>query len=130
MSNQEQTQSLRQALDGFAATLNAAKAAELPGLFTNSGKFMPEGLKTIEASRLNSGGKEFLQDNAFHISFKIVDITVDENFATVIAEAKTSQTRPGTELPIKKTSRDFFVFKKVGETWKIERYVFNNVSLN
>lgn len=130
MTNQDQMQALRQALNGFAATLNAANAAELPGLFTDGGKFMPEGLKTIDALSLQSSGDRFLQANAFQISFEILDINIDGDFATVISNAKTSEKRPNADLAINKTSRDFFVFKKVGHSWKIDRYIFNNVTLN
>ena len=130
MNNQDQTQALRQALNGFAATLNAAKAAELPGLFTEGGKFMPEGLKTIDAQDLQSRGERFLQAIAFQISFEILDINIEGDLATVISNAKTSETQPGSDISIKKTSRDFFVFKKVSEKRKIHRYIFNNLTLN
>ena len=130
MTNQDQTPQLRQAIDGFAATLNAAEAASLQNLFTADGKFMPHGFRTLSSKQLQSSANSFLAANAFHIAFEIQDINIDNDFATVIAKAKISQRKPGSAAAIEKTSRDFFVFRKIDNIWKIHRYIFNNVTLH
>lgn len=129
MTNQDQTPQLKQAIDGFAATLNAAEAASLQNLFTADGKFMPHGFRTLSSKQLESSANSFLAANAFHIAFEIQDIEFDNDFATVIAKAKTAQRKPGSAEAIEKTSRDFFVFRKIDNAWKIHRYIFNNVTL-
>ena len=130
MTNQDQTQQLRQAINGFAATLNAAKGALIQDFFTEEGKFMPQGFETLSSQQLESSADSFLATNAFDIAFEIQDITIDNDFATVIAKAKTSQKKPGSAAAIEKTSRDFFVFRKIDDAWKIHRYIFNNVILH
>jgi len=130
MTNQDQTQQLKQAIDGFAATLNAANGALIQDFFTEEGKFMPEGFETLTSQQLESSADSFLAANAFHIAFEIHDITIDNDFATVVARAKTSQRKPGSAAAIEKTSRDFFVFRKIDDAWKIHRYIFNNVILH
>ena len=130
MTNQDQTQQLRQAIDGFAATLNAAEAASLQDLFTADGKFMPHGFRTLSSKQLESSANSFLASNAFHIAFEIQNIDINNDFATVITRAKTAQRKPGSAAKIERTSRDFFVFRKIGNAWKIHRYIFNNVNSN
>lgn len=130
MKYQDQTQQLRQAIDGFATTLNTANGTLIQDFFTDDGKFMPQGFGTLSSQQLEASANSFLAVNAFHIAFEIQDISIDDDFATVIAKATTSQRKPGSAAAIEKTSRDFFVYRKIDNAWKIHRYIFNNVILH
>jgi len=130
MTNQDQTQQLRQAINGFAAALNDADLTSAQDFFTEEGKFMPQGFRTLNAQELQLNGNSFLAANTFHIAFNIQDISIENDFATIIAEAKTNQKNRESAVMLEKTSRDFFVFRKIGDVWKIHRYIFNNVILN
>lgn len=127
INSQDPIQELRKAVENFATVLNAGESDLLPGLFTEEGKFMPEGLQTLNASLLQASSKHFLSKNSFQIAFHIEDINLEDTFASVIATAKTSEKMSGADSTVEKNSRDFFVFKKVNDAWKIHRYIFNNV---
>lgn len=125
MNNQDQIQELRKAVENFATVLNAGESDLLSGLFTEEGKFMPQGLKTLNTAQLQASSKHFLSNNAFHIAFQIEDISLEDSSASIIATAKTSEKSYASDSPVEKISRDFFVFKKVDGAWKIHRYIFN-----
>lgn len=131
MTNYTETTAINKTLDGFAGALNAADATSLPSFFTADGNFMPEGVKTIfNPNSLKSFAEQHLASKDFHINFEMVNINVEGNFAFVIALARTRQKDPELATTIEKNSRDFFVFKNVEESWKIHRYMFNNVSVD
>lgn len=129
MNKPNQKLELSRTVEAFAGALNAADATSLQSFFTGDGKFMPEGKETIETKQLETSGVNYLNTNSFQIEYEVLDISIDDNFASVMAIGKTSEKRQGEDVKTTKTSRDFFVFKKVDEAWKIHRYIFNNVSL-
>jgi len=127
MNDQEHTLAIRNTLTDYAKTLNTADNAAIPGFYTTDGKFMPEGYKTVKSFDLLKTNAGFLHDYNFKIEYSFQDITIDNQLAFVLADAKTSQKDPVTGIVFDKLSRDFFVLKKIDEHWKIYRYLFNNV---
>jgi ketosteroid isomerase-like protein len=127
MNDQDHTQAIRNTLTDYAKTLSAADKAAIPGFYTNDGKFMPEGYKTLNSVDLLKTNTGFLKNYNFKIEYSIQDITIDKQLAFVLADAKTSQKDPETGMVFVTKSRDFFVLKKIDEKWKIYRYLFNNV---
>jgi ketosteroid isomerase-like protein len=127
MNDQEHTLAIRNTLTDYAKTLNTADNAAIPGFYTTDGKFMPEGYKTVKSFDLLKLNPHYLSDSNFTIDYSIEDITIDNQLAFVIADAKTSQKDPVTGIILARQSRDFFVLKKIDEQWKIYRYLFNNV---
>ncbi|EDM35960.1 hypothetical protein PBAL39_23172 [Pedobacter sp. BAL39] len=127
MSNQLEEQSIKDAIENFAQNLNAADAASVSAAFTAEGKFLPDGFETINSTQVSQRAANSLAATAFHIEFEFSDINIEENTAYVIANASTSKLSKGETARNSQSSRDFFVLKKVEGTWKIHRYVFNNV---
>jgi len=129
MKTPEQTEAIQNTLVDYAKALNTADIAAIPAFYTNDGKFMPEGHKTItNAALLKKAAGNHLVKSAFHIEYIIEDIIVEDEYAFVLANAKTLQKEGVNGTIIGKTSRDFFILRKVEETWKICRYIFNNVN--
>ncbi|CAM4370419.1 Ketosteroid isomerase homolog [Pedobacter westerhofensis] len=127
MNNHDQTLDIRNTLTDYAKTLNTADKAAIPGFYTSDGKFMPEGYKTLGSFELLKSSGDYLKDYNFKIEYSIQDIVIDNHFAFVVADAKTSEKDPVTGITFDKQSRDFFVFKKIADQWKIYRYLFNKV---
>ncbi len=128
MNTNNEEQKLTRFLDSFAGALNAADVASIPSFYSEDGKFMPDGVKTISRlDKLAKSAENNLSKIAFQIQFIIEDIQIDGHFAFITAKANTSQREARSELPVNKTTRDFFVLKKHGADWKIYRYIFNNV---
>jgi ketosteroid isomerase-like protein len=130
MSHQNETKAINQTLHSFASALNSADTASLASLFTEESEFMPDGYATIEyPGLLNKRGKKYLVTTAFQIQFTVLDIEVNGAFAFLTAKAETLQNDKDKDTRLSKTSRDFFVFKKNAASWKIHRYIFNNIKI-
>jgi len=126
MNTNNEEQKLTRFIDSFAGVLNAADVASIPSFFSEDGKFMPNGVKTITGlDTLVKSAKNNLAKIAFQIQFTVEEIQIDGHFAFITAKANTSQLEAGSELLVNKTTRDFFVLKKESVDWKIYRYIFN-----
>ncbi len=128
MNTENEEQQLTRFLDSFASALNTADAASIPSFFSKEGKFMPDGVKTISRpAKLTKSAENNLSKIGFQIQFTIEEIQIDGHFAFITAKANTSQLEAGSELPVTRTTRDLFIFKKNNADWKIYRYMFNRV---
>ncbi|MGS2739280.1 YybH family protein [Sinomicrobium sp. M5D2P17] len=111
----------------YATVLNTARIEAIPGFYTDDAIFMANGSRGITKNDLqkNTGGK-FFSHNRFRIEYKPEEIIVYELFAFVTATARTSTDNIPLGITLNNTTRDFFVFKKIAEDWKIFRYMFNS----
>ena len=117
-------------LSDYAEVLNSAKVDLISSFYTKEARFMPEGVKTLHPGSLKKAGENNLASNKFAIEYSIVSVTEEGPYAFVEAIAKTSSIDNVSGTAIKKSSRDFFVLKTEDNSWKIHRYVFNNVEKN
>ncbi|WP_442591951.1 YybH family protein [Pedobacter sp. AW31-3R] len=130
MNGHEESHDIQETIKGFASTLNSADAKSIPSHFSNDAKFMPDGSGTITgAGLLKKSGEKHLSATEFKIKFSDFDINIDNNYAFVNARAETSQLDPVNNQKVVKSSRDFFVLRKTDQSWKIYRYIFNNVKI-
>lgn len=112
----------------YARALNEANADLIPGFYTEDALFMPDGTNTINRSDLElPKNGSFLKKNKFNIKYSSENIVVEDEYAFVNVVAETSIENSVSGGSLKKTSRDFFVLRKENNSWKIFRYMFNNV---
>lgn len=119
---------IRDTVNNYAKTLNSGNSIEVSSFYSEDALFMPEGLKELSKNEIGKKGK-FLKKSDFKIQYNSIKVTLDESFAFVNAIAETNEKDLKNGTVIRKTSRDFFVFKKEAKEWKICRYVFNNVKI-
>ncbi len=126
MTNQKEV--ILEIVHDYAKTINRSKIEAILSFYTDDALFMPENYKTITVRKLkNKNFNEFLEKDDFSMEYSDVEVVVDREFAFVTAIAKTSTKNKKSEETVEKTSRDFFVFKKEENQWKIYRYIFNNL---
>ncbi|MBD8082804.1 nuclear transport factor 2 family protein [Chryseobacterium caseinilyticum] len=117
-------------INDYADILNRRKTEGIGELYAEDAVFIPDNYKTISALELKKNkSKSILTSNEFKIQYSEEDVLIDGNFAFVTAVAKTSEKNKQTDQTVLKSSKDFFVFKKVDGQWKIFRYLFNNVNI-
>jgi ketosteroid isomerase-like protein len=126
MNIQAEKAAIQNVVTAFAHTLNAGNKGALRDFFAQDGLFMPEGFKSIPSSRL-TGPTDFLIRANFQIAFTPEDIVIDGCYGFARFTALTNMRNPETGTPTWKKSKDFFVFRKEQDHWKIYRYMFNNV---
>jgi ketosteroid isomerase-like protein len=126
MNIQAEKAAIEDVVTAFAHTLNTGNKDALRGFFAQDGLFMPEGFKSIPSNRL-AGATDFLNRVNFQIAFTPEDIVIDGGYGFARFTAHTNMRNPETGTPTRKKSRDFFVFRKEQDLWKIYRYMFNNV---
>lgn len=117
-------------VNDYAETITRTNIESLADFYTVDGVFIPDNYNTIRAVELNGNkAKNFLTSNEFKIEFSVKEVAISMDFAFVTAIAKSSSKNKQTNEKIVRTSRDFFVLKKVDTEWKIFRYLFNNVKI-
>lgn len=126
MNIQAEKAAIEEVVTAFAHTLNTGNKDALCDFFAQDGLFMPEGFESIPSSRL-AGPTDFLIRANFQIVFTPEDIAIDGGYGFARFTARTNMRNPETGTPTRKKSRDFFVFRKEQNNWKIYRYMFNNV---
>lgn len=127
MSTQQEKQSAEGLLSRYAKVLNAADAAAIPSFYTQDGVFMPDGFKMLSVADLEKSGSSYLKKVNFQITYQVKNVKIDRDYAFVEAAAQTTIADISTGKESKHFSHDFFVLRNEGESWKIFRYIFNQV---
>ena len=130
MSTQTEKTAIEKFLTAYTEALNSANTALIPSFYTEDGLFMPNGFKALTTGDLLNGSKSFFKKANFHIGYAVPDTVVDGDYAFVQTTAQTTTTDTEKSQEIRQTSRDFFVFRKEKEDWKIYRYIFNKMTVN
>jgi ketosteroid isomerase-like protein len=130
MSYQEEKELISNVLGRYAQVLNAAEAASIPEFYSEDGLFIPDSMNRVyKKSDLKALGDPFLKKSGFKIEYNIQNISIDESYAFVETLATTSGREPSQEYGVAKSSIDLFILKRIEDSWKIYRYIFNNVAL-
>jgi len=116
-------------LTTYESSLNAGDAGRIEQLYTDDGVLMPAGYPTMSGQ----GAVRVAYDAVFK-KFRITShFTVDElKVIGDFAYARTHSTgtftilASGVKGPLE--NREFFVFARGADGWKISRYVFNKAS--
>jgi len=129
MENIEQTRAIHNTLNDYATALNTAEIESIPTFYATDGMFMPDGYPTISKSaNLKRAAENYLIKSAFNIKYVVDNILIDQDLAFVNAQADTLQKDKVTGGVISQSTRDFFILKRSDGSWKIYRYMFNNVT--
>ena len=126
MSAQNETKTITKFLNDYAEVLNSGDAKAVGNFYANNGAILPNGYRTITRKKLDAASGEFLGKNKFSIEYKIENISISGENAFVESLATTSISAAG-QSPLPKTSRDLFILQKDQATWKIYRYIFNDI---
>jgi uncharacterized protein (TIGR02246 family) len=124
--NKEEKKKIEELLNKYQKSLNTSDAKLAQSLYTKDGVFMP----TEAPSGIGSAGILKSYEYVFSqiqliIEFHIEEIEVEENMAFAITSSKGTALIHATGDSIPEANRELFVFEKVGEEWKIARYMFN-----
>jgi len=125
MSIPNATQTAENLLTDYAEVLNTANTAAIASFYTFDGLFMPDGYQSIKAIDLARTGERYLKKHGFHISFHIQNVSEENGFVFVQANATTKFNAHQGPEAIQTSSRDFFILRKDDTVWKIYKYIFN-----
>ncbi len=126
MNNQEQIRSI---LDRYEAALNASDVDAVLALYADDGVFMPTNAPTAAGTTAVRAAYEHVFGIIkLDIAFSIDEIVVDGNMAFATTGSKGHVTILAEQVTAPEENRELFVFRKIDESWKIARYMFNKSS--
>lgn len=127
MTRDEDIYSITNILDGFGKALNSADIRQILFFFDTEAMFMPNEHKSFNSIELRNLKGNFFHRNLFTIVFSISSINTDGAYAFVTAIAHSTTTQKDTLQKKENVTRDFFVFRKTEDEWRIFRYMFNDL---
>ena len=122
----EEKQKIESLLSEYKKSLNTSDAKLAQSLYTKDGVFMP----TKAPSAIGSEGilksyEIIFTQIQLSIDFFIEEIEVEGNMAFAVTSSKGTVKIHANGIEAPEANRELFVFEKVGEEWKIARYMFN-----
>ncbi len=115
-----------EAVHKYAVAINEGQIEKIISFYSEEGKFMPGGIKTLKKNQIGNKRFPLMKEKEFKIQYSEVKIKIEDNFAFVETIAETSESDLERSSKLEKTSRDFFIFRKECNDWKIFRYIFNH----
>lgn len=113
-------------LTAYEKSLNTSDAKLAQSLYTKDGIFMPtEAPSGIGSEGVLKSYEYVFSQIQLNIKFFIEEIQVEGNMAFAVTSSKGTTLIRATNTTIPEANRELFVFEKVGEEWKIARYMFN-----
>lgn len=113
-------------LAAYEKSLNTSDAKLAQSLYTKDGIFMPtEAPSGIGSEGILKSYEYVFSQIQLNIKFFIEEIQVEGNMAFAVTSSKGTTLIRATNNTIPEANRELFVFEKVGEEWKIARYMFN-----
>lgn len=113
-------------LTAYEKSLNTSDAKLAQSLYTKDGIFMPtEAPSGIGSEGILKSYEYVFSQIQLNIKFFIEEIQVEGNMAFAVTSSKGTTLIRATNTAIPEANRELFVFEKVGEEWKIARYMFN-----
>ncbi|WP_457652038.1 YybH family protein [Rhodocaloribacter sp.] len=116
-------------LKQYETVLNASDVDGVLALYTDDGVFMPTEAPTAAGRDQVRGAYEHVFGTIkLDITFTIDEIAShgDVAFARTISRGDVTIRSQGVTMP--EENRELFVLKKVGDAWKIARYMFNKMT--
>ena len=119
-------QKIEALLSEYKKSLNNSDAQLAQSLYTEDGIFMPtEAPSAIGAENIRKSYEFIFSQIQLNIEFFIDEIKVEHDLAFAVTSSKGSTLIHATGETVPEANRELFVFEKVGEEWKIARYMFN-----
>jgi uncharacterized protein (TIGR02246 family) len=126
MMAKEEKKKIEELLSLYQTALNTSDAKLAQSLYTKDGVFMPtEAPSGIGAEGILKSYEFVFSQIQLSIEFHIEEIEVEGNMAFAITSSKGTVKVHANSMEAPEANRELFVFEKVGEQWKIARYMFN-----
>jgi ketosteroid isomerase-like protein len=125
MSDLKQKEAAKALINEFAVALSTPDSKSISNFYSDNGLFFPNSYPTQGKDQLENAKGKFLKNRKFTIEFEIDEIVIQNGFAFVNAVATTTELTNG--LLLTKLSRDFLVLREDSLSWKIYRYMFNDL---
>lgn len=122
----EEKQKIEKLLGEYQKSLNTSDAKLARSLYTKDGIFMPtEAPSGIGSEGILRSYEYVFSQIQLSIEFFIEEIEVEGNMAFAVTSSKGTVKIHANGVEAPEANRELFVFEKVGEEWKIARYMFN-----
>lgn len=119
-------QKIEALLDVYKKSLNTSDAKLAQSLYTKDGIFMPtEAPSAIGSENILKSYEFIFSQIQLNIEFFIDEIAVENELAFAVTSSRGTTLIHATGATVPEANRELFVFEKVGEDWKIARYMFN-----
>lgn len=119
-------EAIKKLVTTYFEKLKAADAEGISLLYTEDGVMMPPIFPAVSG---RDGVKKFyefaLGKKKFNMNSEIIEIIEDTNIAVVRTESKGTSETIETKETSKEDSKELFVLNKVGDEWKIARFIVN-----
>jgi uncharacterized protein (TIGR02246 family) len=119
---------IEKTLFSYRDALNASDVTKVLTLYTSNGVFMPSNAPSAIGQEQIKGSYEFVfKTIQLNIEFFIDEIIVNGNYAFARTTSKGTTLIHANGQTVPEENRELFVLEKVGEDWKISRYMFNKM---
>lgn len=110
----------------YQDALNASDVNKVVELYTKNGVLMANSAPTAEGAEQIKGTYQYVFDNfSYTLQFSIIEIVVNGNTAFARSTSKGSFVINSSGQTVPDENRELYVFEKVGDNWKIARYMYN-----
>ena len=122
----EEKQKIENLLNEYRKSLITSDANLAQSLYTKDGIFMPtEAPSAIGSENILQSYRYIFSQIHLNIEFFIEEIEVEGSMAFAVTSSKGTVKILANGVEAPEANRELFVFEKVGEEWKIARYMFN-----
>ena len=119
---------IKELLFSYRDALNASDVQKVLSLYTENGVFMPSGAPTTIGREQVLEAYEFVFKNIqLSIEFYIDEIEVVGSYAFARSTSSGTTLIHATGETVPEENREIFVLKQEGDSWKIDRYMFNKM---
>ena len=116
-------------LKQYEAALNASDVAGVLALYVEDGVFMPSEAPTaVGHDQVRAAYEHVFGMIQLKIAFSIDEVAPDGDFAFARTISRGEVTILSAGVTVPEENRELFILKKVGDDWKIARYMFNKMA--
>ncbi|MFT7029475.1 MAG: hypothetical protein ACI83W_001193 [Marinoscillum sp.] len=113
----------------YKGSLNTSDPVLATSLYTKDGIFMPtEAPSAIGTENILQSYTFIFSQIQLNIEFYIDEIVVEGDMAFATTSSKGTVLIKEANVTLQEANRELFVFEKIGEEWKIARYMFNKTT--
>lgn len=110
----------------YGSELNHSRTAEIVGLYTSDGVFMPAGAPTaVGSEQLRFSYGKVFEAIKLAVQFEIEEVEVHGDVAWARTISRGNVTILATGTTQLEENRELFVLRRVNGAWRIARYMFN-----
>ncbi len=113
----------------YKGSLNTSDPKLAASLYSKDGIFMPtEAPSAIGTENILQSYTFIFSQIQLNIEFFIDEIVVEGDLAFATTSSKGTVLIKEANITLEEANRELFVFEKIGEEWKIARYMFNKTT--